>query len=244
MLPNLKLVICGILFCILLFAVAGIGVMRPESRTHVGEMPEVGRPMMQRSMADASSQAQVYSMTVARRSDELDRLRVSAAAETAAAPPEPEAQPDTPKPDLSQPDGPKPDSVATAASGDAVTANPAVIPVPDGTSDGAASIQAASASPAPAAETQSDDPADEAGRQQLATPAAAEESAAIPRFVNVPLPTPRPAVFGGWRQQAHLAQRRHRLVQQYGTAIPGTVPSSQAPVAPGVAAVYKPPESR
>jgi hypothetical protein len=88
MLPNLRFLICGVLFCFLLFAVTGAGVMLPDARTHVGEMPEIGRPMMQQSMMDASAQAQFYMMTAARRTNELERLREQVA--SAAAQPEPE----------------------------------------------------------------------------------------------------------------------------------------------------------
>src|SRR5260370_39029877 len=110
MLPNLKFLVCGILFCVLLFAAAGAGVMLPDSRTHIGEMPEIGRPMMQRSMADVPAQAQVYMMTVARRSDELERLREPAAVETAPAQQEPDfAKSDRPRSDLPNPDLPQPD---------------------------------------------------------------------------------------------------------------------------------------
>jgi hypothetical protein len=75
MLPNLKFLVCGILFCVLLFAAAGAGVTLPESRTHIGEMPEVGRPMVQQSMAEAPPRMQAYMMMVSRRSDETERLR-------------------------------------------------------------------------------------------------------------------------------------------------------------------------
>jgi len=60
MLPNLKFLICGILFCVLLFVMTGAGVMLPDSRTHIGEMPEIGRPMMQRVMAEEPALAQFH----------------------------------------------------------------------------------------------------------------------------------------------------------------------------------------
>ncbi len=93
MLPNLTFMTCGILFCLLLFAVTGAGIMLPDSRTRIGEMPEIGRPMMQRSMADVPAQSQVYMMTVGRRSDELERLREGASEEIAAALAQPEPAP-------------------------------------------------------------------------------------------------------------------------------------------------------
>jgi hypothetical protein len=100
MLPNLRFLICGVLFCFLLFAVTGAGVMLPDARTRVGEMPEIGRPMMQQSMMDAPAQAQFYMMTAARRSDELERLREQA----------------TSAPTQGEPNLPKPDAVAQPAS--------------------------------------------------------------------------------------------------------------------------------
>ncbi len=108
MLPNLKFMICGILFCFLLFAVTGAGVMLPDSRTHVGETPEIGRPMMQRSIAEIPAQSQFYRMTVARRSDELEQLRERASVEIAATPPQPPAMPEvraegSPAGDVDQP---------------------------------------------------------------------------------------------------------------------------------------------
>jgi hypothetical protein len=91
MLPNLRFLICGILFCFLLFAVTGAGVMLPDTRTRVGETPEIGRPMMQQSMMDASTQAQFYMMMATRRINELERLREQAASATA------QPEPDLPK---------------------------------------------------------------------------------------------------------------------------------------------------
>ena len=88
MLPNLKILICGVVFALLLFAVTGAGILLPESYTRVGEMPEVGRPMMQRMIADEPAQAQFHIMTVARRSEELDRLRERSARDVAPAQPE------------------------------------------------------------------------------------------------------------------------------------------------------------
>src|SRR5215470_12522983 len=75
MLPNLKILVCAAVFAPLLFAVTGAGVLLPDSYTRVGEMPEIGRPMMQRMIVDEPAQAQFYVMTVARRSEELERLR-------------------------------------------------------------------------------------------------------------------------------------------------------------------------
>jgi hypothetical protein len=75
MLPNFKVVICAIMFAVLLFAVTGAGVVIPETYTRVGEMPEVGRPMMQRMITDEPGQTQFHTLSLTRRSGELDRLR-------------------------------------------------------------------------------------------------------------------------------------------------------------------------
>jgi hypothetical protein len=252
MLPNLKFLVGGILFCILLFAVAGAGVMAPDSRTRIGEMPEIGRPMMQRSMADLPVQAQVNTMTAARRSDEREWLSEAAPVEAAPAQPEPEQpEPDTPKsdrlksdllnPDLSQPNLAKPDVVASIATPDgAKTANP----TPDGApaEGGATAVQAPPVHPP---ETRSDDRTDKAAPplQVAALAPAAEESASVPRYVNVPLPPPRPAFL---HRHTRMLHRRYRPLQQYDTASPAgqAAPSSAAALAtPGVAAGYPPSEA-
>jgi hypothetical protein len=75
MLPNFKVVICAIMFAVLLFAVTGAGVVIPDTYTRVGEMPEVGRPMMQRMITDEPGQAQFYTLSLTRRGGELDGLR-------------------------------------------------------------------------------------------------------------------------------------------------------------------------
>jgi hypothetical protein len=229
MLPNLKFLVCGILFCILLFAVTGAGVMLPDSRTHIGEMPEIGRPMMQQSMAEVPDRARAYMMMAARRSDELERLREPAPVENA--PPAPEL----PNPEQSDPDLtnlPKPDAVATAASDGARLANPA----PDG-SPQAGGAMFIHVSPAPPAEIRSEEQRDDASPpRQVAvlTPAAAEESGTVPRFANVPLPIPRPAALGGLRRQGPIFHRRYRLAQPHDTTQGQAVPSQAGPMTPGV----------
>jgi hypothetical protein len=69
MLPNFKIVIGGILIFVLLFAVTGAGVVTPQTYTRVGAMPEIGRPLMQRVIADESAQLS----TALRRGDEVRR---------------------------------------------------------------------------------------------------------------------------------------------------------------------------
>ena len=90
MLPNLKILICGVVFGLLLFAVTGAGVVLPDSYTRVGEIPQISRPMMQRMIADEPAQAQFHIMTVMRRSEELERLRELASLEVAFTQPEPD----------------------------------------------------------------------------------------------------------------------------------------------------------
>jgi hypothetical protein len=214
MLPNVKFMICGILFCFLLFAVTGAGVMPPDSRTRVGEMPEIGRPMMQRSIAEVPAQSQFYMTTVARRSDGLERLRERASMEIAASPTQPE--PDLPKP--------------------AVMAE--VTPEGSPGGDVEAPVQV------PAAETRSDDRPDEARPPQDAAlaPPAAKDNESAPLPVNVPLPPPRPAVFNGLHRHVRMLHRRHRVAPQSDTAgqavAAGQNSGQGVPTSQGVAAGY------
>src|SRR5215467_659015 len=75
MLPNLKFLIGGVVFGLLLFAVTGAGVTLPDSYTRVGAPPEIGRPMMQGMIAGEPAKAQLYAMAASRRNEELQRLR-------------------------------------------------------------------------------------------------------------------------------------------------------------------------
>jgi hypothetical protein len=209
MLPNLAFMICGILFCLLLFAVTGAGIMLPDSRTRIGEMPEIGRPMMQRSMAEVPAQSQIYMMT-ARRSDELERLREGASEEIAAAP----AQPPEPAPSKSaaevMTDGPPREHV-----------EPSV--------------------PVSAAEIESGDRRDEAGPPELAalSSPAVEDNEPVPRFMNVPLPPPRPAVFNGLYRHVRTFHHRRRVAPQHDTAPQGGGPGGAA--SQGIVTGYPPP---
>jgi hypothetical protein len=74
MLPNFKIVICGVILFVLLFAVTGAGIVTPQSYTRIGKMPEVSRSLMQRVIADEPGLAQFQRLTVTRRSEELSRL--------------------------------------------------------------------------------------------------------------------------------------------------------------------------
>jgi hypothetical protein len=81
MLPNFRIVICAAMLTVLLFAVTGTGVVMPETYTRIGEMPEIGRPMMQWMITDEPAQAQFVALTLARRSEEIGRLHERTALE-------------------------------------------------------------------------------------------------------------------------------------------------------------------
>src|SRR5271168_2999913 len=75
MLPNFTVVICGAILTVVMLAVTGSGLIAPETRTRIGEMPEVGRPMMQHMIAEPAGQAQFMVSELARRAEGLARLR-------------------------------------------------------------------------------------------------------------------------------------------------------------------------
>jgi hypothetical protein len=75
MLPNFTVVICGAVLTVLMLAMAGSGLIDPETRTPIGAMPEIGRPMMQRMIAEPVAQAQFAALERSRRAEELLRLR-------------------------------------------------------------------------------------------------------------------------------------------------------------------------
>jgi hypothetical protein len=90
MLPNFKIVIGGVLIFVLLFAVTGAGVVTPQTYTRIGAMPEIGRPLMQRVIADESAQLS----TALRRGDEVRQHELA----TLVAIPVPQAAPDPDEP--------------------------------------------------------------------------------------------------------------------------------------------------
>jgi len=75
MLPNYKIVIGAVLLSVIMFAMTGAGVVMPVTYTRVGEMPEIGRPMMQRMITDEPEQTRFHVLSLERRAEELDRLR-------------------------------------------------------------------------------------------------------------------------------------------------------------------------
>jgi hypothetical protein len=75
MLPNFTIVVCGAILTVMMLAVAGSGLITPETRTRIGEMPEVGRPMMQHMISEPAGQAQFAALDVSRRAEEIGRLR-------------------------------------------------------------------------------------------------------------------------------------------------------------------------
>jgi hypothetical protein len=75
MLPNFTVVICGAFLTVVMLAVTGSGLITPETRTRIGEMPEVGRPMMQQMITEPTGQAQFMALELSRRAEELARLR-------------------------------------------------------------------------------------------------------------------------------------------------------------------------
>jgi len=75
MLPNFTIVICGAILTVMMLAVTGSGLVTPETRTRIGEMPEIGRPMVQRMIPEQAGQAQFAALDLSRRAEEIGRLR-------------------------------------------------------------------------------------------------------------------------------------------------------------------------
>jgi hypothetical protein len=75
MLPNFTIVICGAILTVMMLAVTGSGLVTPETRTRIGEMPEIGRPMVQRMIPEQAGQAQFAALDLSRRTEEIGRLR-------------------------------------------------------------------------------------------------------------------------------------------------------------------------
>jgi hypothetical protein len=86
MLPNFTIVVCGAVLTVIMLAVTGSGLITPETRTRIGEMPEVGRPMMQRMITEEAGRTQFAVLELSRRVEELGRLRDLVAPAPAAGP--------------------------------------------------------------------------------------------------------------------------------------------------------------
>ncbi len=71
MLPNIKVVICGIILAVMLFVATGSGIIMPETYTRIGEMPKVGRPLVQQMMTAEPAQPQFHTLAATRRNEEL-----------------------------------------------------------------------------------------------------------------------------------------------------------------------------
>jgi hypothetical protein len=252
MLPDLRFLICGVLFCFLLFAVTGAGVMLPDARTRIGEAPEIGRPMMQRSIVEVPAPAPYSIATAARRVGEPEQLREPAEQEAEAAPAQPEPDPrksDAERPDLRASDVPASASDLPASERvmgverpvpAVVAANPAPGSSPAPDSPAKPDIEAP-VEVLPAAVARNDQTAETAGPQVAAVepPPSPEERPSeeqpaagdgelVPRFANVPLPQPRPAFFG-FRRRAHLFHRRRRVIVVVRDPPAQTAPAQSAP---------------
>ncbi|MBO0750764.1 MAG: hypothetical protein J2P53_01535 [Bradyrhizobiaceae bacterium] len=203
MLPDLKFLLCGILFCVLLFAAAG-GVTLPDSRTHVGEMPEVGRPMMQQSMARASVKTPAYMTMIARHSDEPVEWEQTADTTAAGVAP-PQAAP-------SGGDG-------LNGAGEPSQSDRVVAPPPGkGEADAAADVGLAAVAP------RDNEPDEIAALLD-------EDSATVAPFVNVPLP-PRRGVVHGRRHRQRTSRGEDGIVQHHHTAPSATGEGAAAAMPP------------
>jgi hypothetical protein len=121
MLPNFTVVICGAVLTVIMLAVTGSGLIAPETRTRIGEMPEVGRPMMQRMIAEQAGQAQFAVMDLSRRAEELGRLRDLVAPALVVAPAPAVREDDAPKETAPQETAPQetvPQETAQEATGE------------------------------------------------------------------------------------------------------------------------------
>lgn len=126
MLPNFTIVVCAAVLTVIMLAVTGSGLITPETRTRIGAMPEVGRPMMQGMITEEAGRMQFAVLELSRRTEELGRLRDLVA-------PAPVAGPATAFPDgepgreaAREPVAIEPPAEPAAAA----PAEPAVVPAP------------------------------------------------------------------------------------------------------------------
>jgi hypothetical protein len=86
MLPSFKIVLGALLLCAVLFAISGAGIVLPESHTRFGEVPEVGRSMMQPMIGKERAQERLQRLNTARRAEQLEELRERTLLELATSP--------------------------------------------------------------------------------------------------------------------------------------------------------------
>jgi len=202
MLPNLKFLIGGVVFGLLLFAVTGAGVTLPDSYTRVGAPPEIGRPMMQGMIAGEPAKAQLYAMAASRRKEELERLRVRVFIELASASVQREA-------DLL-----KPSPIANPAWGGILTEDfeaPTRHSETTGAMPGTTSLSV-KVSPADPSDAR---PSGPEGSQIATLPPTSADSSLnepVPGRMKIPLPPMRRTITNGIHRRA-LHHRRHRAAQ-------------------------------
>jgi hypothetical protein len=127
MLPNFTVVICGAVLTVLMLAVAGSGLIAPETHIRVGAMPEIGRPMMQGMIAEPAAREQFAALEMSRRAEELVRLRDLAPAVADPTPTAVQDEPVQPATDFAAPT-PQPPSDVAGASAVSTEAEPAAVP--------------------------------------------------------------------------------------------------------------------
>jgi hypothetical protein len=183
MLPNFTVVICGALLTVLMLAVAGSGLIDPQTRTRIGAMPEISRPMMQRMITEPAARGQFAAIEMSRRAEELLRLRDLA---PATADPAPAAEHDDPvqpgrESGAQAPRSDLPPEAAVPAARNEPAAGAEAMPAPE-------AAPAAGAEAAPAAEAPSAADAALAAVAQAAAPPAAAGEQAVPSAVATETP--------------------------------------------------------
>jgi hypothetical protein len=174
MLPNFTIVICGAILTVMMLAVTGSGLVTPETRTRIGEIPEIGRPMVQRMIPEQAGQAQFAALDLSRRAEEIGRLRDLA-------PPALVSEPASAARDVELVQEPAPEPVVTEHPDE--TAAPVVAAAPP---EPPAPVVVAAAAPAPPppavppAALPPAPPADDSGKAPADTPPAdSRDTAAV-----------------------------------------------------------------